>query len=76
MSHFTTLHHALNYADCREKYVEAGLIPDGVLKHLISDAATMQIIRWNKGGFGMAAHNYDGNTASSIQSLFLNICVV
>lgn len=29
--------------------------------HLISDAATMQIIRWTKGGFGMAAHNYDGD---------------
>jgi len=28
---------------------------------LISDAATMQIIRWTKGGFGMACHNYDGD---------------
>jgi len=28
---------------------------------LRSDAATMQIIRWTKGGFGMAAHNYDGD---------------
>jgi isocitrate dehydrogenase len=27
----------------------------------ISDAATMQIIRWTGGGFGMAAHNYDGD---------------
>lgn len=33
----------------------------GELRHLISDAATMQIIRWTKGGFGMAAHNYDGD---------------
>lgn len=31
------------------------------LPHLISDAATMQIIRWTDGGFGMAAHNYDGD---------------
>ena len=31
------------------------------LQHLISDAATMQIIRWTDGGFGMAAHNYDGD---------------
>ena len=45
----------------RQKYIEAGIIPDGKLKHLISDAATMQIIRWTKGGFGMAAHNYDGD---------------
>lgn len=40
--------------------MESGIIPDGKLQHLISDAATMQIIRWTKGGFGMAAHNYDG----------------
>ena len=45
----------------KEAYVKAGIIPDGQLKHLISDAATMQIIRWTKGGFGMAAHNYDGD---------------
>jgi hypothetical protein len=37
----------------REKYIASGLIPDGKLQHLISDAATMQIIRWTKGGFGM-----------------------
>ena len=45
----------------RQSFIEAGLLPDGNLQHLISDAATMQIIRWNKGGFGMAAHNYDGD---------------
>ena len=45
----------------KTKYMESGLIPDGNLQHLISDAATMQIIRWTKGGFGMAAHNYDGD---------------
>ncbi|CAE7364453.1 icd [Symbiodinium natans] len=33
----------------------------GELQHLISDAATMQIIRWTDGGFGMACHNYDGD---------------
>ena len=33
----------------------------GELKHIISDAATIQIIKWNKGGFGMSAHNYDGD---------------
>jgi isocitrate dehydrogenase len=45
----------------KEKYMAAGLLPDGKLPHLISDSATMQIIRWTKGGFGMAAHNYDGD---------------
>jgi len=33
----------------------------GELTHLISDAATMQLVRWTDGGFGMAAHNYDGD---------------
>ena len=47
----------------KEKYTAAGLLEEcgGELQHLISDAATMQIIRWTGGGFGMAAHNYDGD---------------
>lgn len=47
----------------KQQYLEAGLL-DGCgkeLQHLISDAATMQIIRWTGGGFGMSAHNYDGD---------------
>jgi len=47
----------------KEAYLKAGLLKGcgGDLQHLISDAATMQIIRWTDGGFGMAAHNYDGD---------------
>ena len=47
----------------KEEYLAAGLLDGcgGELQHLISDAATMQIIRWTGGGFGMAAHNYDGD---------------
>eukprot|EP00929_Paragymnodinium_shiwhaense_P031920 TRINITY_DN17778_c0_g1_i4.p1 TRINITY_DN17778_c0_g1~~TRINITY_DN17778_c0_g1_i4.p1 ORF type:complete len:285 (+),score=86.31 TRINITY_DN17778_c0_g1_i4:391-1245(+) len=47
----------------KEKYLAAGLLDQcgGKLQHLISDAATMQIIRWKDGGFGMACHNYDGD---------------
>mmetsp|Transcript_9592 Transcript_9592/g.14376 ORF Transcript_9592/g.14376 Transcript_9592/m.14376 type:complete len:486 (+) Transcript_9592:52-1509(+) len=44
----------------REAFIKKGLVTDE-LQHLISDAATMQIIRWTDGGFGMAAHNYDGD---------------
>ena len=49
--------------DYKDKYAAAGLLDNcgGELQHLISDAATMQIIRWTGGGFGMAAHNYDGD---------------
>lgn len=46
----------------KAKYVAAGMMKEeDELTHLISDAATMQIIRWTKGGFGMCAHNYDGD---------------
>jgi isocitrate dehydrogenase len=50
-------------ADYKEDFEKAGLLKrsGGDLQHLISDAATMQIIRWTEGGFGMAAHNYDGD---------------
>lgn len=47
----------------KEEFLKAGLLDrsGGELTHLISDAATMQLIRWTEGGFGMAAHNYDGD---------------
>jgi len=50
-------------ADYKQKFIDAGLTEKsgGELSHLISDAATMQLVRWTKGGFGMAAHNYDGD---------------
>ena len=51
-----------------EKYKDAflgkNLLPSGDLQHLISDAATMQIIRWTGGSFGFACHNYDGDVLS------------
>ncbi|KAL3816553.1 hypothetical protein ACHAXA_011852 [Cyclostephanos tholiformis] len=47
----------------KDQFLKAGLLDrsGGDLTHLISDAATMQLIRWTDGGFGMAAHNYDGD---------------
>lgn len=49
--------------DYKKLFLEKGLLEKcgGELQHLISDAATMQLIRWTDGGFGMAAHNYDGD---------------
>lgn len=45
------------------KFVEAGLLSrcGHELQHFLSDVATMQLIRWSDGGFGMCAHNYDGD---------------
>merc|ERR1712127_282198 len=50
-------------AEYKETFLKEGLLDKsgGKLQHLISDAATMQLIRWTDGGFGMAAHNYDGD---------------
>lgn len=50
-------------AEYKEAFRAKGLLDKcgGELQHLISDAATMQLIRWTDGGFGMAAHNYDGD---------------
>jgi isocitrate dehydrogenase len=49
-------------AEYKEEFVNKGLLKrsGGELQHLISDAATMQLIRWTEGGFAMASHNYDG----------------
>jgi isocitrate dehydrogenase len=50
-------------AEFKGRFAKAGLLDGtgGELQHLISDAATMQIVKWTDGGFGMAAHNYDGD---------------
>lgn len=49
--------------DYKDDFLQLGLLErsGNELTHLISDAATMQLIRWTDGGFGMAAHNYDGD---------------
>jgi len=49
--------------DYKDTFLEEGLLErsGNELVHLISDAATMQLIRWTDGGFGMASHNYDGD---------------
>jgi len=58
-------------AEYKDRFLEAGLLEktNGELQHLISDAATMQLVRWTSGGFGMAAHNYDGDMRESIPEI-------
>eukprot|EP00740_Mantoniella_antarctica_P021658 CAMPEP_0198682688 /NCGR_PEP_ID=MMETSP1468-20131203/9221_1 /TAXON_ID=1461545 /ORGANISM="Mantoniella sp, Strain CCMP1436" /LENGTH=533 /DNA_ID=CAMNT_0044425935 /DNA_START=149 /DNA_END=1751 /DNA_ORIENTATION=+ len=49
-------------ADYKAKFVEAKIMAPGAeLTHFLSDAATMKLVVWTDGGFGMAAHNYDGD---------------
>ena len=47
----------------RDLFLQAGIpsSPSGDLQHYLSDVATMQLIRWTEGGFGMCALNYDGD---------------
>lgn len=60
---FWQIHKEIFDAKYRDKFRATGLLDhtNGELQHLISDAATMQIMRWTRGGFGMSAHNYDGD---------------
>ena len=46
----------------KEAFIKAGIMaPDSELNHLLSDVATMRVVRWSNGGFGMCSHNYDGD---------------
>lgn len=47
----------------RDQFRAAGLLKSckGELVHFLSDVASMQVIRWSDGGWGMCAHNYDGD---------------
>ena len=49
-------------SEFKDKFVEKKIMaPGSELTHLLSDAATMKLVVWTDGGFGMAAHNYDGD---------------
>ena len=51
-------------AHYKQKFIDIGLggkDKKGELQHFLSDVATMQLIRWSNGNFGMCAHNYDGD---------------
>lgn len=54
----------------KDAFTKAGLLEQcrGELTHIISDAATMKIVAWRDGGFGMAAHNYDGDMLTDLVS--------
>jgi len=47
----------------KEDFLKAGLLDKcgKELNHLLSDVATMRVVRWSNGGFGMCSHNYDGD---------------
>jgi isocitrate dehydrogenase len=65
----------------RTQFRELGLLKktNGELCHFLSDVATMHVIRWNDGGWGMCSHNYDGDVltdeiAQVIDLLLLSSC--
>jgi len=50
----------------KQKFLAAGLLDkcEGELQHYLSDVASMKLVTWRDGGFGMCAHNYDGDVLS------------
>eukprot|EP01126_Amoeba_proteus_P017157 TRINITY_DN1813_c0_g2_i5.p1 TRINITY_DN1813_c0_g2~~TRINITY_DN1813_c0_g2_i5.p1 ORF type:complete len:462 (+),score=87.80 TRINITY_DN1813_c0_g2_i5:236-1621(+) len=50
-------------AHYKKDFQDLGLLKNcgGELQHYLSDVASMQLVRWSHGGFGMCAHNYDGD---------------
>ena len=49
------------------------IFPSYELQHLLTDAASMAVIRWREGGFGLVSHNYDGDILTDeIAQLHLN----
>lgn len=49
-------------ADFKAKFVAAGILKQGEeLLHQLTDDMAMKLIRWKEGGFGVVAHNYDGD---------------
>ena len=47
----------------KKDFAKVGLLnkTGGELKHLYTDDAIMRVVSWTQGGFGMVAHNYDGD---------------
>lgn len=52
----------------KQKFLDADLLPQGELVHVISDAAEMKLVSWKDGGFSMVAHNYDGDMLTDLMS--------
>lgn len=48
-----------------DKFKAAGIAP---LKHEITDAMEMKLLRWKDGKFAVAAHNYDGDMLTDLLS--------
>ncbi len=57
-------------AEYKSEFKARGLLDEcgGELQHHISDAACMEMIKWTDGGFGMAAHNYDGDMLTDLMA--------
>ncbi len=65
---FWQIHKDVFDTDYKQKFREAGLLPQGELQHVISDAACMKLIAWKDGGYAMVAHNYDGDMLTDLMS--------
>jgi len=57
-------------ADYKAQFASKGLLEKsgGDLRHLLTDDAVMKMAAWKDGGFGIAAHNYDGDIFTDLQA--------
>jgi isocitrate dehydrogenase len=65
---WTAMQSAFDERGYGARFAAAGLLArtGGKLGHLLTDAAAMALVQWREGGFGMVAHNYDGDVLTDL----------
>ncbi len=67
---FWRIHKEIFDADYKAAFAAKGLLKNsgGELRHLLTDDGVMKMAAWKDGGFGMVAHNYDGDIFTDLQA--------
>ena len=57
-------------ANYKADFAAKGLLKNsgGELRHLLTDDTVMKMVAWKDGGFGVVAHNYDGDIFTDLQA--------
>ena len=57
-------------ANYKAEFATKGLLKNsgGELRHLLTDDTVMKMVAWKDGGFGVVAHNYDGDIFTDLQA--------
>lgn len=67
---FWRIHKEIFDASYKADFAAKGLLKNsgGELRHLLTDDGVMKMAAWRDGGFGMVAHNYDGDIFTDLQA--------